>query len=156
MRVARTGLLIVMVLALCATGAMAKPGCGGGKQGPPPLVVALDANANGAFDADEIANAPASLLTLDKNGDGALTRDEICPAPPTCKGKAAGAGCKGPGATCKCPLVATLDTNADGTIDANEISDASASLLKLDKNEDGVLTRDEYAPGPGGCGKSGK
>lgn len=161
MKIARTGLLIVIVLALCALGAVAKPG--GCPKGPPPgprpvppLVVALDANADGTIDANEIANAPASLLTLDKNGDGVLTRDELRPGPPDGKGKGKGAGCKGPGGPGKCPLVAALDTNADGTIDANEIANASASLLKLDKNGDGVLTRDEYAPGCCGKGKPGK
>lgn len=44
------------------------------------------------------------------------------------------------------PLLMALDTNHDGIIDSNEIANASAELLKLDKNGDGQLTKDEYMP----------
>lgn len=44
------------------------------------------------------------------------------------------------------PLVLALDTNHDGIIDSNEIANASAELLTLDKNGDGQLTKDEYLP----------
>jgi EF hand len=44
------------------------------------------------------------------------------------------------------PLVQALDTNHDGIIDSNEIANASAELLTLDKNGDGQLTPDEYLP----------
>ncbi len=44
------------------------------------------------------------------------------------------------------PIVMALDTNHDGIIDSNEIANASAELLTLDKNGDGQLTADEYLP----------
>jgi hypothetical protein len=44
------------------------------------------------------------------------------------------------------PLVLALDVNHDGVIDSNEIANASAALLTLDKNGDGQLTKDEYLP----------
>ncbi|MGA2280325.1 MAG: hypothetical protein ABSG80_08495 [Verrucomicrobiota bacterium] len=44
------------------------------------------------------------------------------------------------------PIIAALDTNHDGIIDSNEIANASAELLTLDKNGDGKLTADEYLP----------
>jgi hypothetical protein len=44
------------------------------------------------------------------------------------------------------PIVMALDTNHDGIIDSNEIANASAELLTLDKNGDGKLTPDEYLP----------
>lgn len=44
------------------------------------------------------------------------------------------------------PIVQALDTNHDGIIDSNEIANASAALLTLDKNGDGKLTADEYMP----------
>ena len=44
------------------------------------------------------------------------------------------------------PLVEALDVNHDGVIDSNEIANASAELLTLDKNHDGKLTPDEYLP----------
>jgi len=52
----------------------------------PPIIAALDRNHDGVVDADEIAQASASLKTLDKNGDGKLTEDEIYP------GRAEGVG----------------------------------------------------------------
>ena len=59
------------------------------------------------------------------------------------------------------PIVDALDLNHDGVIDADEISKASESLKKLDKNGDGKLTPDEIMPGrgagrgPGGQGGPG-
>ena len=55
------------------------------------------------------------------------------------------------------PLLAALDANHDGVIDAAEIANASAALLTLDKNGDGQLTMDELMPprppgGPDGFG----
>jgi Ca2+-binding EF-hand superfamily protein len=44
------------------------------------------------------------------------------------------------------PIIAALDANGDGEIDANEINNAPAALRKLDKNGDGKLTRDELRP----------
>ncbi|MEW6363804.1 MAG: hypothetical protein AB1714_04095 [Acidobacteriota bacterium] len=44
------------------------------------------------------------------------------------------------------PIVSVLDVNRDALIEAAEIAEASTALLKLDRNKDGELTRDEYAP----------
>jgi len=44
------------------------------------------------------------------------------------------------------PIITALDANHDGMIDADEIANASAALLTLDKNADGVLTTNEYLP----------
>ena len=46
------------------------------------------------------------------------------------------------------PLIIALDANHDRVIDSNEIANASAALLTLDKNGDGQLTADEYLPTP--------
>lgn len=51
-------------------------------RGTDPLMLALDANADGALSAAEIANAVKSLQALDANADGALTLDELRPLPP--------------------------------------------------------------------------
>ena len=44
-------------------------------------------------------------------------------------------------------LVATLDANHDGIIDAGEIANASQALKSLDKNADGRLSREELRRG---------
>ena len=54
------------------------------------------------------------------------------------------------------PIIAVLDANHDGVIDADEIANASKALKKLDKNGDGKLTRDElHPPRPEGPGMDG-
>ncbi|HUS36917.1 MAG TPA: EF-hand domain-containing protein [Verrucomicrobiae bacterium] len=59
------------------------------------------------------------------------------------------------------PIIAALDANKDGIIDATELANATAALTTLDKNGDGKLTRDELMGergegqgprGPGGPG----
>ena len=45
-------------------------------------MLALDANADGALSAAEIANAPASLAALDVDHDGRLSGSEIHPPRP--------------------------------------------------------------------------
>ena len=55
-------------------------------------------------------------------------------------------------------IVAALDANHDGVIDADEIANAPAALKSLDKNGDGKLTPDEFMgprpQRPGGPGKN--
>lgn len=56
----------------------------------------------------------------------------------------------------KPPVVTALDTDGDGTLSKAEIDNASKALIKLDRNNDGKLTREELRPrskghrGPGG------
>jgi hypothetical protein len=120
------------------------PPDGGPQQGqhhrppPMPLLMALDTNHDGIIDSNEIANASAELLTLDKNHAGQLTSDEYLPPRPPW----ADSNFHPPTS----PLVEALDVNHDSIIDSNEIANASAELLTLDKNHDGQLTPDEYRP----------
>jgi EF hand len=146
------------------------PGGGMRHRPPPPIITALDVNHDGIIDSNEIANASAELLTLDKNDDGQLTPGEFRPLrpqnapdgqtnsePPGPPGADQG-GQGGPGMGHHhpiSPVMAALDTNHDGTLEANEIANASTALKTLDKNGDGQLTRDELRPprpegGPGG------
>ncbi len=114
------------------------PGPGMRRPPPLPLLLALDTNHDGIIDSNEIANASAELLTLDKNHDGQLTPDEyLPPRPPN-----ADSNFRPPPS----PLVEALDVNHDGIIESNEIANAPAELLTLDKNGDGQLTPDEYRP----------
>lgn len=68
------------------------------------------------------------------------------------QGQRPGGGPGGPGGGMRNPIVAALDANSDGELDATEINNATAALKKLDKNGDGKLTREELRPagGPGG------
>jgi hypothetical protein len=55
------------------------------------------------------------------------------------------------------PVIAALDANGDGVIDAVEISNAAAALARLDTNGDGNLSMNELRParpegGPGDRG----
>jgi hypothetical protein len=52
----------------------------------------------------------------------------------------------GPGHRPPPPVIAVLDANHDGVIDAAEIANASAALVTLDKDGDGQLTREELRP----------
>ena len=54
-------------------------------------------------------------------------------------------------------MIAALDANHDGVIDANEIANAPSALKALDKNGDGQLTQEELRPGrPPGGGPGGE
>ncbi|MDB6173967.1 MAG: hypothetical protein JWL59_3278 [Chthoniobacteraceae bacterium] len=59
---------------------------------------------------------------------------------------------EGPGRRPAPPIMAALDTNKDGELDAAEIANASAALKALDTNGDGKISNDELRPprGPGG------
>lgn len=46
------------------------------------------------------------------------------------------------------PLMTALDSNTNGVIEAEELTNATTSLKKLDKNGDGKLTEDELRPTP--------
>ncbi|MGA2750849.1 MAG: hypothetical protein ABSG59_18925 [Verrucomicrobiota bacterium] len=150
-----TAALLAAAWTLTAQPSNSPPPARGHRPPPLPIVTALDTNGDGIIDANEIANAPAALKTLDKNGDGQLTIDEYMPPRP---GGTNGSPPRGPdGRRPPVPLIVkALDVNGDGIIDASEIANASAALLKLDKNGDGKLTPDEYlGPPPGGQGGMG-
>lgn len=48
----------------------------------PPLVKALDTDADGSLSVAELEAAPESLKTLDKDGDGAISPEELHPPGP--------------------------------------------------------------------------
>lgn len=162
----KSSLILSFIFGLAAWTATAQPDGAppdqGNNDGPPPgearhgphrpppslLVQALDTNHDGVIDANEIANAAAELLTLDKNGDGQLTPDEYMPKRPdgSTNGPPPGAQGEGHHHHPPMPILQALDANGDGIIDAKEIANAPAALLKLDKNGDGKLTPEEYRP----------
>lgn len=50
------------------------------------------------------------------------------------------------------PLIDALDSDRDHVISADELKNATSSLLTLDKNKDGKLTENEFGPQMGGQG----
>ncbi len=138
----------------------------------PFVAAALDTNKDGIIDSAELANAPAALKALDKNGNGQLEMDEVQPqmphgrsqplsppaharqpAQPALNGgtdapvvRPPHAAAEGAPALPGPAILAALDPNRDGIIDAAEMANAPAALKALDKNGDGQLTLDEYNP----------
>lgn len=168
--------LAVSLAAATVAGAKEPPKPPIERRSPPlPLLAPLDKDEDGSLSAEEIANASAVLGDLDKNGDGELTKKEILPPPPkkgddgSEEGDAVppppggrkggkGGGEKGGGKGGEKglgPIVGALDADKDGVISADEIEDASQSLLTLDKDSDGVISPKELKPKkpPGKGGK---
>jgi hypothetical protein len=140
----------------------------------PGVIGALDTNKDGTLDKAEISGATEALKKLDKDSDGKLTMAELRGGQGRGPGEQQGgegrrergprneseerAGERPQGGDRPMggpPFVAALDTNKNGTIDADELTGASAALLKLDKNSDGQLTMDELQAGRGGRGSGG-
>ena len=109
---------------------------------PSSLAAAIDANNDGTIDAGEIANASKALLTLDANKDGILSDEELHPAE-----KASSDDRKA-----SRTLLAALDGNRDGKLDPAEIAQANTSLLNLDTDGDGKLSKDELKGRKGDSG----
>jgi hypothetical protein len=133
----------------------------------PPLITTLDADDDGAIDADEIAQAAASLKKLDMNKDGRIAIEECLPMPGGGPGGFPGPGgpggpggppgfpgLGGPGGPPPLPpIFIALDSNSDRAIDSEETQQAPDRLTKLDGNKDGKISRDESLPQfPGGPG----
>ncbi len=123
----------------------------------PPIDTALDADGDEVITAAEIANAAAALAALDRNGDGNLSADECLsrrPRRPSQQetgtagvgradtGRRRGAGKGGP----KPPIFSALDSNGDGAVSSDELSNAATILGTLDRNGDGGLEPEEYRP----------
>lgn len=141
----KTTTILTALAALFASAGVvsAKPKGKVPRPAPPLLLPVLDTDKDGALSADEIANASASLLELDKNDDGQLTKKEILPKKPKGKkGKKKGKA-KRPGPPI---LVKTIDLDDDRVLSADEIEDAATSLLTLDTDGDGALSRKEMRP----------
>jgi hypothetical protein len=133
----------LILAALAATGLNAQDAKPPTDRRPPPpiLLPVLDADENGALSAEEIAASSDALAELDKDGDGSLSKKELSPPP---KGKKP----KGPKPPKGPPiLVKALDLDDDHALSADEIEDAPTSLLTLDKDSDGAISREEMKPG---------
>jgi Ca2+-binding EF-hand superfamily protein len=132
-------------------------------------LMAFDSNRDGKLQKSEVPERMQGLFERgDTDHDGVLTRDEITKLAEANRqqaetggqgrrGEGRGRGGRGP----RDIDVAfnALDTDHNGEISADEMSNSLVSLKALDKNHDGQITQDEVAPifggrqagrGPGG------
>ncbi|MCA8961838.1 MAG: hypothetical protein KDC38_15040, partial [Planctomycetes bacterium] len=126
---------------------------GWGRRRPPsPLLSALDVDQDEELSAEEIDGATAALLTLDQNGDGNLTLEELRPP----REGRPGRGFGGPPDMGRMdPIVAALDKDRDAELFDDEVTDATISLRKLDRDGDGMLSAEELRPRFGRGGPPG-
>ncbi|HBE23571.1 MAG TPA: hypothetical protein DDW21_09095 [Verrucomicrobiales bacterium] len=108
----------------------------------PILFAALDADENGEISTAEIAAAAEALIEIDANGDGKITIDEVLPPKKEHNPYAPKPPRRPP------PFIESLDVDQDGKLSAEELKNATASLLQLDANGDGELTGNEMSPPP--------
>jgi len=98
-----------------------------------PLLRALDLDADGTVNADELARAPESVRRLDRNGDGRITEDELLPGP----------GSFGRGGSRARELADALmafDRNGDGRLTPDEVPERMLGVFaRGDRNHDGAL-----------------
>ena len=123
-------------------------GPGGFRLPSPPLLSALDANADGEITADEIENAVAALKKLDKNSDGQLASDEMMPF---------GRGFGGPGGAMihrRTEVLEKFDLNKDGILKADERAEARKYVKENLSGRGGPGGGGPGGP-PGGGGPAG-
>jgi Ca2+-binding EF-hand superfamily protein len=133
-----SALLMVPTLALAADPPASTPGAQDGhgerKRGVSVLIKALDTNQDGALSADEIANAPKSLLLLDQNQDGKISGEEFHPTLRPLQSPTA--------ATTERLL--EFDKNKDGSLTKQELPERLHGMLaQADTDKDGILTKAE-------------
>jgi Ca2+-binding EF-hand superfamily protein len=118
----------------------------GGTSDPEEMVKRLmvfDRNGDGVLTADELPERLIGMMSrADANHDGRLTPEEIRASIKAQTGPA-GRQEHGTQVTRMDPILNALDADHDGTISADEIANASASLKTLDLNGDGTLSPDE-------------
>ncbi len=107
-----------------------------------------DTNKNGKLERSEVARMPdEKFKAIDTNKDGALSKEELKAGFAAHHGEH---GAKGEGHD----MFSAADTNKDGKLTAAEVQAAGdARFKKMDKNGDGVITKDEMPEHRGHGGK---
>jgi collagen type III alpha len=128
---------------------------GAGPMGLPPVMAALDENADGELSTSEIEGASAALKSLDKNNDGRLDGEELRPrgrgrgegsgpgdAPEGGPGPGPGGPGGDPGAFME--RLKQADSNGDGKISKDEAPERLKNNFdRLDGNGDGFIDEQE-------------
>jgi len=136
------------------------PGAPGADNRPDPrqleaVFEQADANKDGKLTKDEIPEGRREFFArmMERAGADSISKEQFArfmtqqggrPGEPGRPGQPGPGGPPGGG---RPPLFVALDADNDGELSAGEIEASSKSLLKLDKNSDGKLTRDELFPG---------
>lgn len=130
------------------------PGPGGFGPPVPPVLAALDANADGELAEDEWTAAATALQSLDKNGDGELTDDEIAFQFPRGGGPPGGLG--GPMHRDRQEILDQFDTDKDGILNQQERAAARQSVTENGQARGGPFGgRGPGRGGPFGMGPFG-
>jgi EF hand len=121
----------------------------------PPIFAVFDADHDMVLSTEEVAAASTALAGLDKDGDGKITLREAFMPPSERENRQKRRNDKKqekpepmpePEKRPAPPLIEALDTDADGTISAEELKNAPESLKQLDKDGDGALSPEEMHP----------
>ena len=111
----------------------------------------LDANGDGQISVDEVkAFSTARFTALDTNGDGALDRDELLAAATSRAADQA--------ETRIDRMLTWQDDNGDGALSQSEMpGDRMGQMFeRMDRDDDGVVSQDEYEQAQDRGGRSGK
>jgi Ca2+-binding EF-hand superfamily protein len=120
---------------------------------PDMMMVLLDTDRDGALSADEINAAPDALRALDKDNDGIVSGEELRPRRPDRDRERGdrpegGEGRRGMGG-----FIMRLDSNQDGVVTREEYAAGQDEQFnRMDKNQDGQIDAEEAASGFGGRG----
>ena len=98
---------------------------------PASRLAEMDTNHDGQVSRAEWKGNDVSFQMLDRNGDGTLSSDELTPS-------------SAPAAEEPAAAFARTDADHDGRITREEWQGGLGELQALDRNGDGVLTRDEF------------
>lgn len=126
----------------------------GRERRPEMIMVLLDKDRDGALSADEIAAAADALRALDKDEDGSVSAEELRPRRPD-RGPGERGGERPEGGEGRRGgrggFIMRYDSNEDGFVTREEYAAGmDEQFNRFDKNQDGKIDAEEAASGFGG------